>query len=56
MLQIIKLTHAPFLQADDQGKVQPLHRVAIATKGAGVFIIDINLLTYETNRDEHVYL
>ncbi len=33
-----------------------MHRVAIATKGAGVFILDINLLTYESKRDDHVYL
>jgi hypothetical protein len=28
----------------------------VATKGSGVFILDINLLTYETKREDHVYL
>jgi hypothetical protein len=30
--------------------------LAVATKGSGVFILDINLLTYETKREDHVYL
>ena len=35
-----------------------MQRFAIATKGSGLFIIDINLTTYETSREAHpdVYL
>ena len=35
-----------------------VHRFAIGTKGSGLFIMDINLTTYETNREVHpeVYL
>ena len=35
-----------------------VHRFAIGTKGSGLFIMDINLTTYEANREAHpeVYL
>jgi hypothetical protein len=35
-----------------------VHRFAIGTKGSGLFIMDINLTTYETSREAHpdVYL
>ena len=62
--QIIKLTnsaHSLALQQAQQVPGQPLsqlnvHQFAVGTKGSGLFIMDINLTTYETTREEHVFL
>ncbi len=42
-MQVIRLSH-------DQTKY------AIGTKGSGLFIMNINLTTYETTREPEVYL
>lgn len=33
-----------------------VHQFAVGTKGSGLFVLDINLTTYETSREAHVYL
>ena len=37
-------------------KLSQPQKYAVGTKGSGLFVMDINLTTYETQRDAQVYL
>lgn len=37
-------------------KISEPQKYAVATKGSGLFIVDINLTTYEVQRDPTIYL
>ena len=57
--QIIKLTDSKLLQESLQlGKDQPpnIVKLALGTKGSGLFVMTLNLTTYESTRSDNVYL
>jgi hypothetical protein len=54
------LTHTPFVNKDifvgNAPNPNNWHRFAVATKGSGLFVVDLNLTTYESAKEEHVFL